>query len=216
MKQDTRRDLALLAAENLSAPPVAFAGRDPQPGAPVIAVGNPFGFVGAVSTGSVHRIGSIRGLGDRRWIQSDLRLAPGNSGGPLADIHGQILGINTMIAGPFALAIPIATVQAFLSGAPPRSLGVTVKPVLVRRTGMQPRFGLVLLELGAGGPAEKASLLPGDVLVSAADKQLASPEDLYDAIASSELLTLGFTRSGSPQERKVVVQLEASQAVHAA
>ena len=85
VKKDRSRDLALLAAEGLDAPPAALANNEPKTGAAVIAVGNPLGFVGAVSTGFVQAVGAIRGLGWRRWVQADVRLAPGNSGGALAD-----------------------------------------------------------------------------------------------------------------------------------
>ena len=57
--------------------------------------------------------------GGRRWIHADLRLAPGNSGGPLADTAGQVVGINTMIAGDLALAIPINDVRRFVVATVP-------------------------------------------------------------------------------------------------
>ena len=120
------------------------------------------------------------------WIQSDVRLAPGNSGGPLADIHGDLLGINTMIAGPFALAIPLHRVQAFLSTKPlPSALGVTVRPITLTRLRNR-RMGLVVLEVEKDSPAEQASLFAGDVLVGAAGKDLRSPDDLHQAIRMAE------------------------------
>jgi serine protease Do len=62
----------------------------------------------------VHAIGPVGALGDRQWIQADLELAPGNSGGPLADARGRVVGINTMIAGGLGLAIPSRDVEQFL------------------------------------------------------------------------------------------------------
>jgi serine protease Do len=217
IKQDRRHDLALLAVERLSLPAATLASRPAEPGQPVIAVGNPLGFVGAVSTGYIHRTGAIRGLGGSGWIQSDVRLAPGNSGGPLANIHGEIIGVNTMIAGPVSLAIPVRAVQTFLSSSvTPRSLGVTVRPVWLRSTEARPRFGLIVLELEPGSPAQRASLLPGDVLVGAAGKTLASPDDLYEAMAASEILTLVFLRAASTRERQVAVQLAPAREANAA
>ena len=207
VKQDRCRDLALLAIEQLALPAASFASRPALPGQPVIAVGNPLGFVGAVSTGFIHQTGAVRGLGSSRWIQSDVRLAPGNSGGPLANIHGEIIGVNTMIAGPVSFAIPVGAVQAFLSSGAPRSLGVTVRPVWLRSDGRPRRFGLILLQVDSGSPAQRASLLAGDVLVGAADKPLASPDDLHEAISNAEILTLVFLRAGSSRERQVTVQL---------
>jgi serine protease Do len=216
VRQERRRDLALLVADRLSAPAAILSSEIPRSGTPVIAAGNPLGFVGAISTGTVYQVGPVRGLGHGRWVQSNLRLAPGNSGGPLADIHGQIIGVNTMIAGPLALAIPAEAVQAFLSAESSRTLGVTVRPIGVRAGNAQPRFGLILLELEPGGAAERASLLPGDILVSTSGKRLRSPDDLYDAINTADLLTLGFLRGDSAQERRVTVQLTALPAVDAA
>ena len=89
-------------------------------GALVVALGHPFGLRGMLTAGIVHALGPLS-AGGRRWIQADLRLAPGNSGGPLADTWGHIVGLNTMIAGGLALAIPINDVRHFVAGALARS-----------------------------------------------------------------------------------------------
>ena len=95
----------------------------------VIAVGNPLGFIGALTTGVVHSLPNRK-----RWLAADVRLAPGNSGGPLADAQGRVIGINTMIAGGLALAVPSNAVGEFLSGRAARGpvLGVTLQPVPLR------------------------------------------------------------------------------------
>lgn len=80
----------------------------------VVAVGNPFGLAGAVTVGVIHSIGPRRAAGPS-FIQADLRLAPGNSGGPLADARGRVIGINAMIAGGLALAVPSNVVARFLA-----------------------------------------------------------------------------------------------------
>jgi serine protease Do len=92
-----------------------------RPGHLLVAVGHPFGLANAVTAGVVHSVGPIpselaRAIGRRglSWIQADIRLAPGNSGGPLCDIEGRVVGINTMVAGGLALAIPAAEVRTFL------------------------------------------------------------------------------------------------------
>jgi len=115
VKMDRQRDLALLVTEQAGAFAATLASGEAKAGQAVIAVGNPLGFIGAVSSGFIYKVGAIRGLSVRRWIQADVRLAPGNSGGPLADINGRVIGINTMIAGGLALSIPVASVQEFLS-----------------------------------------------------------------------------------------------------
>lgn len=206
VRLDRSRDLALLRAPGLDAPPAPLGDSSRlQPGAPILAVGNPLGFIGAVSTGVVHAVGSIAGFGGREWIQADVRLAPGNSGGPLADWHGHVIGINTMIVrGGLALAIPSRIVQAFftrsLSG---RSLGVAVRPVRLKSG----EFGLMLLEITAGGAAEAASLMPGDILVGANGKQFRDSDDLQiEMDRPGPLLRLEFHRGGQPNLRQVTVR----------
>lgn len=214
VKRDRRRDLALLSVRELPLVPAIFASAPAIPRQPVIAVGNPLGFTGAVSTGTIYANGLVSGLGNRHWIQSNVKLAPGNSGGPLASIQGEIVGMNTMIlnnrfAGSLALSIPVDAMQAFLSSdQQPRSLGVVVRPVWVRPgTGRPQRFGLILLTVEAEGPADRASLLPGDTVIAAAGKALESPDDLYDAISLNERLPITFLRGRSTNERQVTVQL---------
>src|SRR5579864_5969612 len=100
LKSDRRRDLALLQIDSEALSIAAQGDSDAlRPGELVIAVGSPFGFTGAVSTGVIHSVGPLRGFRERPWVASDVRLAPGNSGGPLANARGEIIGINTMIAG---------------------------------------------------------------------------------------------------------------------
>ena len=80
----------------------------------VLAAGYPFGLSSAVTAGIVHAIGRREASTPLRWIQADLRLAPGNSGGPVANARGEVIGINAMIAGGLALAIPSRLVERFL------------------------------------------------------------------------------------------------------
>jgi serine protease Do len=110
---DWQLDLALLevAAAELPAATVGDSDRV-RPGELVLAVGSPFGLAGAVATGVVHA--APREGSRARLIQADLRLAPGNSGGPMADACGRVIGINAMIAGGLALAVPSRLVQAFV------------------------------------------------------------------------------------------------------
>ncbi|MEY2394388.1 MAG: hypothetical protein QOF94_733, partial [Acidobacteriaceae bacterium] len=113
---DLTRDLAALLASGSGLPAATLADSSKaRVGELVLAVGNPLGFVGALSTGIIHAAGSVRGLGMSSWLQADVQLAPGNSGGPLADAQGRVLGINTMVAGGLALAIPSNDVARFLA-----------------------------------------------------------------------------------------------------
>ena len=80
----------------------------------VMAIGNPMGFIGALTTGVVHALGGLAGFGAQSWVLADVRLAPGNSGGPLADAYGRVIGINTMIVHGLGAAVPGNAVTAFL------------------------------------------------------------------------------------------------------
>ena len=208
--RDSRRDLAALhiAAGDLPAVSIADSSRL-RPGELVIAVGNPLGFIGALTTGIIHSIGPMRGTGSARWLQTTARLAPGNSGGPLADARGRVIGVNTMVANRLALAIPGNAVQEFLSsGAPNAWLGASVHPVHVPRPDGD-SFGLVLLEVEPNSPAAYASLLPGDVLLGAEDKSFASVDSLVETLRGSglRLIRFAFLRGDYQHVRHVTVQL---------
>ena len=212
VSRDTRRDLAELriSAANLPAA-VAADSSQVRPGELAIAIGNPLGFVGALTTGVVHAVGPLRRLGSEPWVQADVRLAPGNSGGPLADARGRVIGINTMVAGRLALAVPSNAVTNFLAADPIDAwLGVIVAPVRVPRPGSRAKtFGLALLEVEPDGPAANASLLPGDILLGTDEKSFASLDDLSSALQGSRprLVRLAFLRGDYERFRLVTVQL---------
>jgi len=216
VSRDTRRDLAELrvSAANLPAATAADSSQV-RPGELAIAIGNPLGFVGALTTGVIHAVGPLaamsRRLGSDPWVQADVRLAPGNSGGPLADARGRVIGINTMVAGSLALAVPSNDVTHFLAADPIDAwLGVSVAPVRVPRPGTRAKaFGLVLLEVEPDSPAANASLLPGDILLGTDEKSFASLADLAIALQGSgpRLLRLAFLRGDYERFRRVTVQL---------
>jgi serine protease Do len=225
-KADHRRDLASLRvdADGLSS---AIPGDSDglRPGELVIAVGSPHGFIGAVSTGVIHSVGPINGLAARSWVVSDVRLAPGNSGGPLANAQGEVVGLNTMIvggivggiAGGLALAIPTTSVRRFLERVSSGEvyLGVTARPVQLGRDAG--RIGFLVLEIDPQSPAARASLLPGDLLVGVSGRPFHSAEDLEHALHSSRdgQIEIEFRRGAGNQVRKVVAQV-AVKAVRAA
>lgn len=109
--RDDRRDLALLQSGITSAPEVPLGNVSSLvPGALVLALGHPWGVSHAMSLGVVHGI-SMDSRGQPRYIAADVRLAPGNSGGPLVDATGRLVGVNAMIVGGLGVAIPINVVQ---------------------------------------------------------------------------------------------------------
>jgi len=205
-RRDDRRDLAILRvhAAGLEPIPTADSGRV-RVGELAIAVGSPFGFTGALSTGVVHGIGPVRGLGSQPFIHTTARLAPGNSGGPLADATGNLIGINAMVvAGGIGLAVPAGAVERLLGGGAPVELGVAVRPV--RIPGLDRNIALLVLEIAPGSPAEYASLRVGDVLVGAGGTPFSSPGDLRDALDRGAV-TLHFLRGGERRQREVTVRL---------
>jgi len=119
---DPARDLTVLAVPGLGLPPVRR--RDVgtlRPGETLFAIGHPLGVRHALSSGVLHAVGPLPegypvppAVRRRIWVQADLRLAPGNSGGPLADSNGRVVGINTMIVAGLALAVPVAQVEVLL------------------------------------------------------------------------------------------------------
>ena len=211
VSRDTSRDLAELRISAANLPAAATADSSQvRPGELAIAIGNPLGFVGALTTGVVHAVGPLRRFGSQPWVQADVRLAPGNSGGPLADARGRIIGINTMVAGRLALAVPSNAVTNFLAADPIDAwLGVTVAPVRVPQPGSRAKtFGLVLLEVEPESPAANASLMPGDILLGTDEKSFASVDDLASALQGSgpRLVRLAFLRGNYERFRRVTVQ----------
>ena len=112
---DPRRDLATIAIDpdtvTLSAATIGHP-TDLRTGDLVVALGHPWGITGSIALGIIHEVETRRGA--PRWIRADIRLAPGNSGGPLTDARGRIVGVNTLIAGGLGVAVPATTVSRFL------------------------------------------------------------------------------------------------------
>lgn len=210
--RDPRYDLAQLHIDAVNLPPASVADSSRvRPGELAIAIGNPLGFVGALATGVIHAVGPIGGLGSQAWVQADVRLAPGNSGGPLANARGEIIGVNTMVAGGLALAIPSNAVRDFLSSGPADAwLGVTIHPAFVPAASAGGKtFGLVVLEVEPGSPAASASLLPGDILLGTEEKPFNAVTDLARALQGKapRVLRLEFLRGDYTKVRRVAVQL---------
>lgn len=204
--RDDHRDLATLKLHASGLPAATFRNYPVKPGELVVAVGNPMGFTGALTTGVIHGTGPFPPLGRRPWIQAAIRLAPGNSGGPLADAEGQIVGINTMIASSgVALAIPGVIVGEFVKNGARPQLGVTVRPVRIRRNSV----GLLILGVEHGSPAEQSSLLIGDLLTGTDQAPFNAVADLADAIAESSIhLKLRFLRGSRATEREVAISFD--------
>jgi S1-C subfamily serine protease len=122
LAEDTDHDLAALAVDATDLPTIELGkSKNLRPGEWVMAVGHPWGVMGAVTGGVV--IGLANGLPElpeasHEWIAVDMHMRPGHSGGPLVNVEGRLVGINTMITGPdVGYAIPVHIVKHFLKDA---------------------------------------------------------------------------------------------------
>jgi S1-C subfamily serine protease len=204
---DALSDLAITRARAASLQPIQIGNADNlRVGQLVVAIGNPMGFSGSVTSGVVSGLGrslaTADGNGHRRFIedviQTDAALNPGNSGGALADWQARLVGVNTAVAGMgLGLAVPInKTTQAILSalmrnGRVRRAfLGIAggtrpLPPAMAERFGR--KAGVEVQEVVAGSPAAAASLRGGDVIVSVADVAVAKAGDLQRLMVEANI-----------------------------
>jgi serine protease Do len=217
VKRSQDLDLALVrikdVPDDLVAAPVGDSD-ELRVGGLVYAIGHPWGRLGAVTAGIVSGLGVVGGPGGRaHFIQSDVALAPGNSGGPLLNGRGEVVGINAMIFGRLALSIPSNAASAWVVGARRPRLGVQILPVelpssLRRKNPGTPEAGLIISAIEDASPAARSGLLVGDVVLGVGDKTLYDVESLLDAIArAEEAVRLRVMRGG--KSSFVVVNLSA-------
>ena len=222
-------DLALLnvPADNLPAVPVGDSSKL-RVGELVFAIGHPWGHRGVVTAGIISALSTVKFRNSDRqtnYIKSDVRLAPGNSGGPLLDARGNVVGINAMIlGGDLSVAIPSNVVSTWVARLPktPISLGVQIQPVElpanVRPVGTNTPYtgampgqttGLLVVGIIAGGRAERSGLLVGDVLLDLAGKPLNDVATLRTVLAQSDdkdTVRLRILRGGAIQEIDIVIK----------
>src|SRR6266446_5412964 len=207
-----KQDLAMLqiSADDLQA---ASAGDSSKlrVGEWVFAIGNPWGQRGVVTAGIVSGFGSARHNDEEEqpthYIKSDVHLAPGNSGGPLLDAEGRVVGINAMIfGGDLAVAIPSNVVSSWLAGLTKRrvTLGIEVQPIelptdIRKKAGMKAEqtSGLLVIALGsmaadglnghgAKGQVVHTGVLIGDILLNVAGRAVVDAASLLDIVARRE------------------------------
>ena len=204
---DPLSDLAIVRARSGDLHPAEIGNADQlRVGQLVVAMGNPMGFSGSVTSGVVSGLGrslaTADGNGHRRFvedvIQTDAALNPGNSGGALADSHARLIGVNTAVAGMgLGLAVPMnATTQAILSalmrhGRVRRAyLGIAggtrpLPPPIAERLGR--KAGVEVHEVVAGSPAAGAQLLGGDVIVSVGGVGVSKAGDLQRLMVEARI-----------------------------
>jgi S1-C subfamily serine protease len=223
---DPDTDLAVLRVD---APPVAPATLGDatrlRPGQLVVAIGNPLGFASTVTSGIVSALGrTMRAQTGRvidAVIQTDAALNPGNSGGPLVDSRGEVVGINTAIisgAQGICFAVPVSTAQLVIpqliaEGRVRRGwIGVSGQSIQLSRRRMQVSQlaapGAVLLtEVTPGGPADVAGLRPRDIVVAFADAPVTRIDDLQRLLTRDRIdraTTMTVLRGGERLTRWIM------------
>ncbi len=221
---DTDGDLAVLTAPTQGAKTLELGtDADAGIGTPVVALGNPNGQGPRVTFGFVSGVGrSFRGPRGRRVagaIEHTAPLMPGSSGGPVVDLDGRLLGINTnRLGNGFYLAIAADgsvrdRVAALGRGESPkrRQLGIGLAPSHVARrlrqaVGLPERDGLLIRAVEEDSPAAKAGLAQGDLIVAAGGRDVASADELFDVLGSLAAdAPLEVTLLRGAEERSVTV-----------
>jgi serine protease Do len=225
--QDEDGDLAVITVDTGAAPALPWAAEAATGiGLPVFGLANPGGRGLRVTFGIVSGVDrSFRGPRGRRItgsIEHTAPLLPGSSGGPVVDGEGRLLGINTNRLGEgFYLAIPAddalrrrADALARGEGTAPPRLGIAVAPSRVakrlrRAVGLPEAEGLLIRAVAEDSPAAGAGLAPGDLIVGAGGRPVASIDDLFSALPAAPGGTVELTVVRGAEERTVQVTLEA-------
>lgn len=225
---DPRSDLALLRVDATGLPALSLAEVDDlEVGEWVLAIGSPFGLDYSVAAGIVSAKGRSLPTENNEnyvpFIQTDVAINPGNSGGPLFNLDGDVVGVNSQIftrsGGSIGLsfAIPVSVVrnvvdQLKAEGRVTRGwLGVTIQDVdknLAESFGLDRPRGALVVQLAEGGPADKAGLEPGDVIIKFGDEDIPASADLphvVGLVAPDTVVPVTLVRDGKQKTLKVKV-----------
>jgi S1-C subfamily serine protease len=203
---DPATDIAVIRIDASSLTPVQLGdSQQLRPGQMAIAIGNPYGFQSTVTAGVISALGrTLRSYSGRLIedvIQTDAALNPGNSGGPLADSRGQVIGVNTATILPaqgicFAIGINTAKFVAsrlLRDGRIRRSyIGISAQTVpihrrIVRFYNLPKETGIVVVGLEPNSPASAAGLREGDAIVALDDKPVAGVDDLHRLLTDAQV-----------------------------
>jgi Do/DeqQ family serine protease len=226
--QDEKTDLAVLRldAKGEEFPSIAFADSDTlEVGDLVLAIGDPFGVGQTVTSGIVSALARTKiGISDYQFfIQTDAAINPGNSGGALVDMDGHLVGINTAIfsrsggSDGIGFAIPSnmvnLVVQSALEGGTVQRpwFGASLQPLtsdLAESLGMDRPSGALITNLHAKGPAARAGLKAGDVVVGVDDKQVQDPQGLHYRLVTQGVggeVEISVLRKGQTVKTKIAL-----------
>jgi serine protease Do len=219
---DERTDIALLKIDAKDLPTVKLGKSSSlQPGEWVAAIGSPFGFENTITAGIVSATGrSLPAETYVPFIQTDVAVNPGNSGGPLINLAGEVVGVNSMIYSQtggymgvsFAIPIEVAldiTKQLRAEGKVTRGrLGVRIQPMtkeLAQSFRLEEPNGALIAAVEPGSPADKAGLKPGDVVVAFNGQKIDDPNKLPRLVAATKpgaSASLRIWRDGKAEEVK--------------
>jgi len=203
---DRSHDLAIIQIKAAELTPMTLGdSKNLQVGQKVYAIGNPFGLSGTLTSGLVSSIRSVQepeGVTIDEAIQTDAAINPGNSGGPLLNSHGEVIGINTMIASNsgqnagIGFAIPINTAKAVLNdlvtlGRVRRpALGIVTIPIspdIADQLGLAADYGLLIVRAVPGGAADRAGLRGGSERAYLGNQPIMVGGDLITAIDGQDV-----------------------------
>ena len=214
--ENSALDLALLQidATELPALPIGDSAKL-RIGELVFAFGHPWGHKDVVTAGIVSGLGRVSGGRPNRsvaYVRSDVRLAPGNSGGPLVNARGEVVGVNSMIfGGDLSVAVPSHVVLEWLARAGKRFyLGVGVRPVRINpsRSNENLTEGVLVINVDPNGPASKAGVQVGDIVLAVAEQPVVDTATLKRALAQGVAdgkADLALIRSGKAFRLQVEV-----------
>ncbi len=220
--QDNRVDLALVKVEATGLPVAALGDSNRlRVGEFVLALGHPFGLEQTVSFGIVSRKGAPLQVAAPGFdfIQTDAAVNPGNSGGPLVNMAGEVVGVNSMAArnGSIGFAIPVNLVKGLLPQLAEKGkvewgwLGVSISELDeddAPKYGLKEPRGVLIRQVVAGQPADQGGVKADDVVLAVDGTQLEGPRDLQRIISSTPVgrtVTLKVLRAGKEQELSVIV-----------
>jgi len=202
VRSDSRSDLAVIKidATDLISAPLGNSNKV-QIGDWVLAVGAPEGLPQTVTAGIISAKGRTTGDGRQTFLQTDAAINPGNSGGPLANMMGEVIGVNTAIVSPvranagIGLVIPSNTAKIVMNqliekGKVVRGyLGIEIQDVndqKAKSMNLPNTKGVLVVKVTAGSPAEKAGLMPNDFIVSVNGKETPDSFELLNEVTSIE------------------------------